>query len=193
MNSEGIQVKELYFSYLAILRKVANHAALLQSTASTSKKQVKSQHSVSDLVLFLVTKAVSCTHSAVRATLFSSCSLKRSLSLRKSTWVPSVRRFLRSFRTLCTGAEMKHLKPFQIQCTVEKWRYKSEAIVVRCSSLAVLVNTFVFSFRFCRSCSNTTCKRGTKYLSFLCQPRWEQRVSCGYLERSLWIATAVRL
>lgn len=40
-NSEGVQVKELYFSYLAILRKVANHVALLQSTAGTSKKQVE--------------------------------------------------------------------------------------------------------------------------------------------------------
>uniref|UniRef100_A0A4W6CJF6 Excision repair cross-complementation group 6-like 2 n=1 Tax=Lates calcarifer TaxID=8187 RepID=A0A4W6CJF6_LATCA len=40
-NSEGVQIKELYFSYLAILRKVANHVALLQSTAGTSKKQEK--------------------------------------------------------------------------------------------------------------------------------------------------------
>ncbi|XP_070690463.1 DNA excision repair protein ERCC-6-like 2 [Pempheris klunzingeri] len=40
-NSEGVQIKEMYFSYLAILRKVANHAALLQSTAGTSKKQEK--------------------------------------------------------------------------------------------------------------------------------------------------------
>lgn len=40
-NSEGVKIKELYFSYLAILRKVANHAALLQSTAGTSKKQEK--------------------------------------------------------------------------------------------------------------------------------------------------------
>ncbi|XP_069034509.1 DNA excision repair protein ERCC-6-like 2 isoform X1 [Embiotoca jacksoni] len=40
-NSEGVTMKELYFSYLAILRKVANHAALLQSTAGTSKKQKK--------------------------------------------------------------------------------------------------------------------------------------------------------
>ena len=39
-NSEGVQIKELYFSYLAILRKVANHAALLQFTPGTSKKQV---------------------------------------------------------------------------------------------------------------------------------------------------------
>ncbi|KAM4576492.1 DNA excision repair protein ERCC-6-like 2 isoform 2-T2 [Odontesthes bonariensis] len=46
MNSEGVQVKELYFSYLAILRKVANHAALLQSTPSTSKKQEKYVSSV---------------------------------------------------------------------------------------------------------------------------------------------------
>ncbi|KAG9486853.1 hypothetical protein GDO78_006966 [Eleutherodactylus coqui] len=35
----GESVKTLYFSYLAILRKVANHAALLQSDSSTSKKQ----------------------------------------------------------------------------------------------------------------------------------------------------------
>ena len=40
-NSAGVEVKVLYFSYLAILRKVANHVALLQSTDGTSKKQVK--------------------------------------------------------------------------------------------------------------------------------------------------------
>ncbi|KAK5871050.1 hypothetical protein PBY51_003952 [Eleginops maclovinus] len=40
-NSEGAQIKTLYFSYLAILRKISNHAALLQSSASTSKKQEK--------------------------------------------------------------------------------------------------------------------------------------------------------
>ncbi|XP_040898844.1 DNA excision repair protein ERCC-6-like 2 isoform X2 [Toxotes jaculatrix] len=40
-SSEGVQMKALYFSYLAILRKVANHVALLQSTAGTSKKQEK--------------------------------------------------------------------------------------------------------------------------------------------------------
>ncbi|XP_022055664.2 DNA excision repair protein ERCC-6-like 2 isoform X1 [Acanthochromis polyacanthus] len=40
-NSAGVQMKQLYFSYLAILRKVANHTALLQSTAGTSKKQEK--------------------------------------------------------------------------------------------------------------------------------------------------------
>ncbi|XP_073322863.1 DNA excision repair protein ERCC-6-like 2 isoform X2 [Pagrus major] len=40
-NSEGVEMKNLYFSYLAILRKVANHVALLQSTAATSKKQEK--------------------------------------------------------------------------------------------------------------------------------------------------------
>lgn len=33
-------MKGLYFSYLALLRKVANHVALLKSTADTSKKQV---------------------------------------------------------------------------------------------------------------------------------------------------------
>ncbi|KAM3867457.1 DNA excision repair protein ERCC-6-like 2 [Diretmus argenteus] len=40
-NAEGVQLRELYFSYLAILRKVANHVALLQSTAGTSKNQKK--------------------------------------------------------------------------------------------------------------------------------------------------------
>ncbi|TMS03462.1 DNA excision repair protein ERCC-6-like 2 [Larimichthys crocea] len=40
-NSEGVNMKELYFSYLAILRKVANHVALLQCTAGTSKQQEK--------------------------------------------------------------------------------------------------------------------------------------------------------
>ncbi|XP_041855810.1 DNA excision repair protein ERCC-6-like 2 isoform X3 [Melanotaenia boesemani] len=40
-NSEGVQMMKLYLSYLAILRKVANHAALLQSTPGTSKKQEK--------------------------------------------------------------------------------------------------------------------------------------------------------
>ncbi|XP_047237730.1 DNA excision repair protein ERCC-6-like 2 isoform X2 [Girardinichthys multiradiatus] len=45
-NSEGVSVKGLYFTYLAILRKVANHAALLQSTPGTSKKQEKYVSSV---------------------------------------------------------------------------------------------------------------------------------------------------
>ncbi|KAE8633255.1 hypothetical protein XENTR_v10001829 [Xenopus tropicalis] len=38
-NMFGESVRTLYFSYLAILRKVANHAALLQTDTSTSKKQ----------------------------------------------------------------------------------------------------------------------------------------------------------
>ncbi|CAH2294299.1 DNA excision repair ERCC-6-like 2 isoform X1 [Pelobates cultripes] len=38
-NKYGESVRTLYFSYLAILRKVANHAALLQTDSSTSKKQ----------------------------------------------------------------------------------------------------------------------------------------------------------
>ncbi|XP_056143313.1 DNA excision repair protein ERCC-6-like 2 [Lampris incognitus] len=38
-SSEGVKIKELYFSYLAILRKVANHVALLQPSPGTSKKQ----------------------------------------------------------------------------------------------------------------------------------------------------------
>lgn len=38
-NSHGETVKTLYFSYLAVLQKVANHVALLQSTG-TSKHQV---------------------------------------------------------------------------------------------------------------------------------------------------------
>lgn len=40
-NSDGAKMAELYFSYLTIMRKVANHVALLQSTAGTSKKQEK--------------------------------------------------------------------------------------------------------------------------------------------------------
>nr|XP_015828341.2 DNA excision repair protein ERCC-6-like 2 [Nothobranchius furzeri] len=40
-NSKGVCMKEIYFSYLAILRKVSNHAALLQPTPGTSKKQEK--------------------------------------------------------------------------------------------------------------------------------------------------------
>ncbi|KAG7262789.1 hypothetical protein CRUP_016588 [Coryphaenoides rupestris] len=39
-NSDGVKVKVLFFSYLTILRKVANHVALLQSTDQTSEKQV---------------------------------------------------------------------------------------------------------------------------------------------------------
>lgn len=38
-NSHGETVRTLYFSYLAVLQKVANHVALLQA-ASTSKQQV---------------------------------------------------------------------------------------------------------------------------------------------------------
>lgn len=41
LNSAGVPVRHMYFSYLAILRKVANHVALLQSKEGTSKKQEK--------------------------------------------------------------------------------------------------------------------------------------------------------
>lgn len=41
VNADGVPVRHLYFSYLAILRKVANHVALLQSREGTSKKQEK--------------------------------------------------------------------------------------------------------------------------------------------------------
>ncbi|KAF4072241.1 hypothetical protein AMELA_G00260820 [Ameiurus melas] len=41
LNSDGVPVRHLYFSYLSILRKVANHVALLQSKEGTSKKQEK--------------------------------------------------------------------------------------------------------------------------------------------------------
>lgn len=41
VNADGVPVRHLYFSYLAILRKVANHVALLQSKEGTSKKQEK--------------------------------------------------------------------------------------------------------------------------------------------------------
>ncbi|KAJ8262866.1 hypothetical protein COCON_G00153230 [Conger conger] len=38
-NSKGVPVRFLYFSYLAILRKLSNHVALLQPTGGSSKKQ----------------------------------------------------------------------------------------------------------------------------------------------------------
>uniref|UniRef100_A0A3B4AUW0 Uncharacterized protein n=1 Tax=Periophthalmus magnuspinnatus TaxID=409849 RepID=A0A3B4AUW0_9GOBI len=38
-NSEGVEMRKLYFTYLAILRKIANHVALLQSSPGTSKNQ----------------------------------------------------------------------------------------------------------------------------------------------------------
>ncbi|XP_033875288.3 DNA excision repair protein ERCC-6-like 2 isoform X1 [Acipenser ruthenus] len=38
-NKNGVPMRALYFSYLMILRKVANHAALLQSNGNTSKAQ----------------------------------------------------------------------------------------------------------------------------------------------------------
>ncbi|XP_041089357.1 DNA excision repair protein ERCC-6-like 2 isoform X1 [Polyodon spathula] len=38
-NKDGVPMRALYFSYLMILRKVANHAALLQSKGNTSKAQ----------------------------------------------------------------------------------------------------------------------------------------------------------
>lgn len=53
-NSEGVKMKELYFIYLAILRKAANHVALLQSTAGTSKKQVETCCPVTDSVYLFV-------------------------------------------------------------------------------------------------------------------------------------------
>ncbi|XP_033829135.1 DNA excision repair protein ERCC-6-like 2 [Periophthalmus magnuspinnatus] len=40
-NSEGVEMRKLYFTYLAILRKIANHVALLQSSPGTSKNQEK--------------------------------------------------------------------------------------------------------------------------------------------------------
>ncbi|XP_043103741.1 DNA excision repair protein ERCC-6-like 2 [Puntigrus tetrazona] len=41
LNANGVPVRYLYFSYLTILRKVANHVALLQSKEGSSKKQEK--------------------------------------------------------------------------------------------------------------------------------------------------------
>ncbi|XP_076859719.1 DNA excision repair protein ERCC-6-like 2 isoform X2 [Brachyhypopomus gauderio] len=40
-SASGVPVRQLFFSYLTILRKVANHVALLQSTEGTSKQQEK--------------------------------------------------------------------------------------------------------------------------------------------------------
>lgn len=47
-------MKELYFIYLAILRKAANNVALLQSTAGTSKKQVKTWCRVTGLLYLFI-------------------------------------------------------------------------------------------------------------------------------------------
>ncbi|MCJ8735006.1 hypothetical protein PDJAM_G00241900 [Pangasius djambal] len=41
LNSDGVPVRQMFFSYLAILRKVSSHVALLQSKEGTSKKQEK--------------------------------------------------------------------------------------------------------------------------------------------------------
>ncbi|XP_062372183.1 DNA excision repair protein ERCC-6-like 2 [Sardina pilchardus] len=49
-NSKGVPVRNLYFSYLAILRKVANHVALLQSKEGTSKKQEESINAICEKV-----------------------------------------------------------------------------------------------------------------------------------------------
>ncbi|XP_026887493.2 DNA excision repair protein ERCC-6-like 2 [Electrophorus electricus] len=49
-NSDGVPVKHMYFSYLAILRKVANHVALLQSKEGTSKTQEKYVNSICEKV-----------------------------------------------------------------------------------------------------------------------------------------------
>ncbi|XP_056232348.1 DNA excision repair protein ERCC-6-like 2 isoform X1 [Seriola aureovittata] len=49
-NSKGVKMKGLYFSYLAILRKVANHVALLRSTAGTSKNQEKYLSAICQMV-----------------------------------------------------------------------------------------------------------------------------------------------
>ncbi|XP_062310171.1 DNA excision repair protein ERCC-6-like 2 [Osmerus eperlanus] len=50
VNRDGVEVSSLYFSYLAILRKVANHVALLQSTADTSSKQKKYVNAICEKV-----------------------------------------------------------------------------------------------------------------------------------------------
>ncbi|XP_060736675.1 DNA excision repair protein ERCC-6-like 2 isoform X2 [Tachysurus vachellii] len=41
LGSDGVPVRHMYFTYLTILRKVANHVALLQSKEGTSEKQEK--------------------------------------------------------------------------------------------------------------------------------------------------------
>ncbi|XP_024865145.1 DNA excision repair protein ERCC-6-like 2 isoform X2 [Kryptolebias marmoratus] len=67
-NSEGVGMKELYFSYLAILRKVANHAALLQSNQGTSKKQEKYVSSICTKVFQRFPEFVQrCTNEAFEA------------------------------------------------------------------------------------------------------------------------------
>ncbi|XP_046727466.1 DNA excision repair protein ERCC-6-like 2 isoform X2 [Silurus meridionalis] len=50
LTSDGVPVRHIYFSYLAILRKIANHVALLQSKEGTSKKQEKYVAAICDQV-----------------------------------------------------------------------------------------------------------------------------------------------
>ncbi|XP_048383438.1 DNA excision repair protein ERCC-6-like 2 isoform X1 [Stegostoma tigrinum] len=49
-NEDGITVRQMYFSYLSILRKVSNHAALLQPDENTSKMQASTVRRICERV-----------------------------------------------------------------------------------------------------------------------------------------------
>ncbi|GCC38149.1 DNA excision repair protein ERCC-6-like 2 isoform X3 [Chiloscyllium punctatum] len=49
-NQDGTTVRQIYFSYLAILRKVSNHVALLQPDESTSKMQASTVRRICERV-----------------------------------------------------------------------------------------------------------------------------------------------
>lgn len=104
-NADGVPVRNLYFSYLAILRKVANHVALLQSREGTSKKQVNNRKRN------IFTQAQIC------------CFCKHFSYHRRNMWQPFASEFLRNVQILPKGANRRHLRRCRIQCTVGKWRW----------------------------------------------------------------------
>lgn len=115
------------------------------------------------------------------------------VSPRRSTLVPSVQTYSRSFQTLCRNAKTKHSKLCRTRCTVERWRFGFwNKGSVTCSSLAVSVgfDTSAFLFRFCRSCWNITCKGEIKCFFFHSQPRWGLVcVGTWCLQERLWRCT----
>ena len=151
---------DLYFSYLAILRKVANHAALLQSTAGTSKKQVYMQ----SCKLF---------KKNIRATVSYSLYITHLFFQEKyvSAICQKVFQKFPDFVQRCKDEAFEALSDPTYSGKM-KVRHRNKGSAT-CSLQAVLVyvNMFIFRFRFCRSCLNIICKREIKCLFFLSQPR----------------------
>lgn len=113
-NSEGLKVKDLYFIYLAILRKVSNNVALLRSTAGTSKSQVRIGWPKTAFIYLLLKPGPLFDCSSTYNILFF---------CRKNMWVPFAQRYSRRFQILFVDAKMNPLRLCQTRCTVEKWRY----------------------------------------------------------------------